>query len=532
MLWLRLAFAVTPEGGAEGTRAVLSAPGVCRCCPHGSHPGVPFLASGGVDETMTGIVAVLFCATLALVVALVSIVRLRRQVGWLRGQLMPSDDMVDTTTDAVTGLPNRSGLAHALGYARNRFSDLPGDVGVVALDLVGLGALNNSLGHDAGDLVLVEIAARLRDRARAHETLARVGGDRFVVLLEAPVTRYSGLRAAGRLMEAIAEPFEVGGVEVALRAHGGVAMGERVEWPQLIDDANVAVTRARAEGSRHPLVFEEVHKQDATDAFHQVQQLRTALSAGEFDVVYQPIHRYRDGHMTSVEALLRWNSPALGSVSPADFIPLAEDSGAIVEIGAWVLDRACEDLARLSLATGDHDLAVSVNVSAHQLRRPGFACTVNDALRHHGIEPQRLHLEITESTLALPEEVGEEIRAVDEIGVQIALDDVGTGYSSLAQLAEFPIETIKLDRSLIQAVDRGLDGAMSILRSLASLGRSLSLDVVVEGVETDAQSAIASRCGCTHEQGFLRSRPLPLEELLAYAERVDAPAAIHVVSGD
>lgn len=421
----------------------------------------------------------------------------------------------DPDVDPLTGAASWTGLLTHLRRAHARRTDSHDDIGIVALDVGAFGALNASMGRAAGDIVLTTIAGRLDTHVRNGEVLARTSGARFVVALGAPVTSYGACRAATRFVEAMREPIDVDGQEVTIDAHAGVAVGSRKDAELLIDDAQTALTKARNDGAAFPVVFNDTLRTDTARSFHQAQQLKTAASAGELYLAYQPIHRTEDGEMTSIEALLRWDSRTFGPVSPADFIPIAEDTGAIVEIGAWVLQKACEDLP--ILADGNPELMMSVNVSPHQLRSNAFHELVESILVSTGADPAQLQLEITESTLARPEEVEVQLDRIRGLGVRIALDDVGTGYSSLAQIAALRVDAIKLDRSLVSRIGPGDNGAERVFTSLAALGQSLGLDVIAEGIETTEQARIAHDAGCTHEQGFLYSRPLKLADAVAYA---------------
>ena len=428
--------------------------------------------------------------------------------------------------DPLTGLIDREGLDEALASRRGRRASDRSDLGVVALDLSGFGQLNATLGRDLGDRLLVILAERLQSHIRSPELLARPGGDRFLVVLGPPMTPTGVKRAASRFMDCLFEPVVIDGVRLQLRANAGAAVGPGHDIQTVLDNAELALDRARRESSLVPVVYDAALRQAADATFHRAQHLRSAVEHGELDVAYQPILQLGNKRLASVEALLRWHSPTLGSVSPADFIPIAEDTGAIVDIGAWVLERACTDLG--IIAASDPTVTVSVNVSVHQLRHPGFVDVVRTALSAGELDPHRLQLEVTESTLANPDEVGDNLDELRRLGVRIALDDVGTGYSSLSQLATLPIDVIKLDRSLLQPQRDNSEAARRVFRSLAVLGKSLGLDVIAEGVETEEQSEFARTAGCSHEQGFLRSRPIPLADAVDFAHQLattQTPAA-------
>ncbi len=448
-----------------------------------------------------------------LVLGVVTINRLRKTVAGLES--LNRGMGADPDRDPLTGAANWSGLLTHIRRARARRTDSGDEIGILAFDISDFGALNATLGRAAGDAVLKTVADRLQSRVRTGELLARTGEARFVVALEAPVTAYGARRAASRLIEGMREPVVIDGETVTVTTHAGIAVGPRADGELLIEDAQAALVKAKHDGAQHPVLFSDALRRDTARSFHQAQQLKTAVSEGELYLAYQPIHRTEDGELAGVEALLRWDSRTFGPVSPVDFIPIAEDTGAIIEIGAWVLQKACEDLHHI--ADGRGDLVLSVNVSPHQLRKPGFPELVQSVLASTDVAPATLQLEITESTLARPEEVQQQLQSLRDLGVRIALDDVGTGYSSLSQIAALPVDAIKLDRSLICRLGEDDDhGVERVFTSLAALGRSLGLDVIAEGIETAEQARIARAAGCSHEQGYLYSRPVKLAELVEY----------------
>lgn len=463
---------------------------------------------------MSALVLVLTVGVLvAIAAAARTIHRLRDEVA----ELVDARDRGDTDPerDALTGAANWSGLMVHLRRARGRRTDSDQDIGIVALDVGAFGALNATMGRAAGDLVLTTIADRLDTQVRTGELLARTSGARFVVVLEAPITAYGATRAATRFVDAMRVPIAIGAETVTIDAHAGVAVGCRQDGELLIDDAQTALTKARKDAAAYPVLFNDALRNDTARNFHQAQQLKTAVAAGELYLAYQPIHRTHDGALAAIEALLRWDSRTFGPVSPVDFIPIAEDTGAIVEIGAWVLRKACEDLRIFSAS--HPDVMMSVNVSPHQLRHKAFHELIESVVVSTDTDPTRLQLEITESTLARPEDVRETLDRIRSLGVRIALDDVGTGYSSLAQIAALRVDAIKLDRSLISRIGSEDTGVERVFTSLAALGQSLGLDVIAEGIETRDQARFALDAGCTHEQGFLYSRPEKLADAVAYA---------------
>ena len=416
------------------------------------------------------------------------------------------------------------GRDELVDQARTRYADAAnrpnGMIAVVALEIADLASIRSSLGHIAADHVVAEVLQRLRATTRDREELACVGDDRFLLMLNPPMTPYGALRAASRLSETMAHPLTVDDVALQVQIHAGTAVGPASEADAVFDNAEFALGRARQLGQTTPVLYDETEREQAEVAFRRAQGLRTAIEHDEMHVAYQPIPDLETGRLSGAEALLRWDSRALGPVSPADFIPIAETTGAIVEIGGWVLEQACHDVQTMAADCGQP--TVAVNVSVQQLRHQGFVDIVRTALIASGLEPGRLTLEVTESIFANPVEVTAALDRLRDLGVRVALDDVGTGYSSLAQLATLPIDVMKLDRSLLSGGIGSGEATARVFTSVAALGRSLGLDVVAEGVETEAQSTFAQRAGCTHEQGFLRSRPVPIAEAVAFAQRLSS----------
>lgn len=472
-------------------------------------------------------------AVLAALVALLAFGHSTRRLGLLRREIaaVRSEQAAtvitapdDSAVDELTGLATRRGVDVAMIHALSRAARAGGDVGAVAVGIADFAALTHSFGRLAGDETLRVLAQRLHENVRGGETLGRADSDTFVLVLEAPVSVFGASRAATRLLTVATEPIEVDGRVMRLRAHAGVAAG-REAGPTLVDDALTALARARADESGAPMLYEPTLREEATAVFRIDQQLASALAGNELSVAYQPVHRSRDLVMVGAEALLRWHSPVLGEVPPGDFIPVAESTGRIVELGAWVLRQACDDLCGLHVATRRRDLTVSVNVSVHQLTRPDFVDVVASTLQGASLDPSSLVVEITESVLAHPDAVGRQLHGLHELGVALALDDVGTGYSSLGQLSALPLDTIKLDRSIVAAPGDRADGSSKLLSGLASLGSSLGFDVVAEGVETAAHLAVARHSGCTHLQGFHLARPMPAAALAAHAA-LDHPSRV------
>ncbi|HET8614668.1 MAG TPA: EAL domain-containing protein [Actinomycetales bacterium] len=408
--------------------------------------------------------------------------------------------------DALTGLPNRALLREVLD------SVLHGEVRQVALLMLGIDRfklINDGLGHEAADVILREVAERLSVGLRAGDTLARFGGDEFALLL--PGTGVDGAReVAQRLHDSLAEPFAGPGAEVVIRASVGVGAGwtRGLEADQLMRQAVAAMRHAKSVGEI-TCVFDETLQVRATYQLDVERDLRRALAMGELVVHYQPLVAVDGRRLVGAEALLRWEHPERGTVPPLEFIPVAEQSGQIIEIGSFVLERACSDAA--SWAATGHPLRVSVNVAVAQLHGREFAREVADVLSRTGLPAHLLCLEITESSLMRADQrrtAG--LAALRDLGVHLAIDDFGTGYSSLAYLHSLPVDELKIDRSFVNRL--GVDSRdRHLVHAIIGMASSLGLTVVAEGVETEEQLAYLGERGCDMAQGYLFSTPQPLD---------------------
>lgn len=422
------------------------------------------------------------------------------------------------THDELTGLANRHGLVARIGEAladpatRHR-------VAVVAIDLDKFRFVNGNLGHEGGDRVLIEMAARLRRHAREGELACRFGSDAFGILMLVDGPDQLGGRVDALLAD-LASPMMIDGREVCVSATAGNALVEGAEdtAEQLLGRADVAMTQARALGrGRHARWLPEVGAQGER-RLRLIAALRRALEREQLSLAFQPIVAVADGKVAGAEALLRWSHPELGEVSPELFIPLAEESGLIQPIGAWVIEQACRELVALRREGRDFDY-VSVNVSVLQLRDPRFAGMVADVLQRTGLEPRRLALEVTESCAMIdPEGILRRLRALKALGVTLVMDDFGTGWSSLAQLRSFPVDHVKLDRLFIHGMEED-EGAAQVCEAVVRLAHALRLVVVAEGVETEAQRQYLGRIGCDRLQGYLIARPMPAALLRSFQAR-------------
>ena len=416
--------------------------------------------------------------------------------------------------DALTGLPNRMVLVEALGEAMDAALLDGVQVAVLLLDLDHFKLVNDSFGHDAGDEVLRLVTQRLQALVGPQDLVARFGGDIFAVLATSVSGSTEAVAIAERITEAMSQPFRLDEEEVFLSFSIGIALsgtGEAVATPEtLLRDADVAQHRAKDTGRARFEVFSEDFRAHSVNRLRTASDLHRALDEGEFRVVYQPEVDMRTGQITAVEALVRWHHPERGLVPPAEFVPLAEQTGQISGIGEWVLDSALAQAAQWRSARYDGTaLAVWVNISARQLGDPALVGTVADRLRRHGVEASQLGLEITET--ALLEDAEGAVTALSslrELGVRLAVDDFGTGYSSLSYLKRLPVDAVKIDRTFVDglAVD-GDDSA--IVAAVAGMARALRLTTIAEGVENLDQLRALRRLGCDLAQGYFFTTPQP-----------------------
>ena len=414
--------------------------------------------------------------------------------------------------DPLTGLPNRALFGDRVERALSRRA---GNVSVLFLDIDDFKTVNDSLGHAVGDELLVHVARRLGGVLRESETPCRLGGDEFAILLEG-VSPQVAVTVAQRIIAALHAPFAVGERNVLLRASIGAASGDTgIEAEELLRHADTAMYAAKALGKGRVEVFRAGMEQPIQRRLVLRTSLEAALDGDELFLEYQPIIDMHTGDTVGVEALSRWKHPQLGPVMPLDFIPLAEELGLIGRLGQWALERACSDLAHAPVAAS---IGVSVNVSAHQLGGPEFAEHVRAALAVSGLAPERLTLELTESTLASAGDGAEiELRGLHALGVKIALDDFGSGFSSLEYLGRLPLDVLKIDRSLVMSAHHD-DQRRRVLRAIGQLATDLGIATVVEGVERDDQRRALMELGFGRAQGFFFSPPVPLAQALSRDE--------------
>jgi diguanylate cyclase (GGDEF)-like protein len=388
------------------------------------------------------------------------------------------------------------------------------------LDLDRFKVINDSLGHRLGDELLVALAERLRGAVRVIDTVARLGGDEFGFLLEGLLDLRQAIRMAERVQDDLTRPFQLSGHEVFTSASIGIALGDgECQGPeQILRDADIAMYRAKAQGRARYAVFDQEMHHQAVEAMQLENDLRRALERSELEMYYQPVARIGDGTLYGFEALVRWLHPERGIITPASFIPIAEETGLILPLGLWVIEATCRQIAAWGAALdGDPGLTVSVNLSARQLAHPDLLSQLRRILEITGAPPQRLKLEITESVLMADAPAAQEVlMQLRSLGLSVMIDDFGTGYSSLSYLHQFPIDMLKIDRSFVNRLGAGEE---EIVRAIVTLGRSLRMQVLGEGVETPEQLAALGRLGCDLAQGFLFAPALPLaeaERLLAH----------------
>jgi diguanylate cyclase (GGDEF)-like protein len=425
--------------------------------------------------------------------------------------------------DLLTELPNRTLLRERMDRALEGVEKGRG-LAVLCLDLDRFKDINDTLGHPVGDALLKAAGKRLLACVEDGDTLARVGGDEFSIVQVATDQPVAATALATRIIAAMAEPFEIGSHQVSLGTSIGIAVspGDGTDGVQLLKHADLALDRAKAEGRGIHRFFEPDMDADMQARCKLQTDLRKALSNGEFELYYQPLVNLARDEICGMEALLRWHHPERGFVSPAEFIPLAEETGLIVPLGEWAMRQACAAAARWP----EH-IKVAINLSAKQFKSRHLVETVFSALAASGLPARRLELEITESVLLQNNEATlATLHQLRALGVRIALDDFGTGYSSLSYLRSFPFDKIKIDRCFVSDLSEASEDSLAILRAVASLGISLGIATTAEGVETEEQLARVRAEGCTEMQGYLFSPPRPLSEVHdLYLDRVEAAAS-------
>ncbi|WP_326534166.1 putative bifunctional diguanylate cyclase/phosphodiesterase [Pseudorhodoferax sp.] len=490
---------------------------------------VDALGGAGLAVTVGLVCAVLLAATLALAALDSRVQRNTASLGAANARLRSVQSDNDALhrrvfSDALTGLPNRllfeDRLMHALlrhdraaerGSARKLEK-----IGVLFIDLDGFKPVNDMYGHAAGDAVLKVAADRLQRLARSSDTVARMGGDEFLLLVEDAGSVADCMALAARAVRALDEPFDVCGRTVRVAGSVGVAVyPDHGQRDKLVANADAAMYAAKRNGGNGAALFAAHMDLNAGEQLGLLNDLRQALAQGQLSLHYQPKIDGRRGEVVGVEALLRWQHPVRGMVEPARFIPLAERFGLINQLGAWVIEEACRQMAAWG-RSGLH-MRVSINVSAHQLREPGLVQRIAQALQDNAIPAAQLLCEITESVAM--EDVEGTKRIFDglaRIGVYLSIDDFGVGYCSLSYLRQLPARQLKIDRSFVQDLEQSKD-ARAVVDAVIRLAHALGLRVVAEGVETAAQRDILLQMECDELQGFHFARPMPADALQAWA---------------
>jgi len=422
--------------------------------------------------------------------------------------------------DPLTGLANRSLLWDRLDHAIVRARREGGIVTLMFVDLDDFKAVNDQFGHGTGDALLKNVAERLEGTVRESDTIARLGGDEFTVVLEGQHRpEFAGV-VARNILDALAAPYRIGGREIFMTASIGIVVypldGDIVD--DLVRDADTAMYAAKEAGRNNFQFFTPELRAQTTERLKLIDSLRRALAAGDqLRLVYQPKFGVAGGKLVGVEALLRWQHPEFGLVSPSRFIPLAEETDLIIPLGRWVIEQACEQAARWR-DEGLSALPVSINVSSRQFHYGDLIQTVEAALRRFGLDPGLVELELTEGTLIEDVELARRmLERLREIGVRVSVDDFGTGYSSLSYLKQFPIDALKIDRSFIDGIADHSDGA-AISTAIIRMGHSLRMEVIAEGVETVDQLEVLRELDCDVVQGFLLGKPDTPEEIASLVQ--------------
>jgi diguanylate cyclase (GGDEF)-like protein len=419
--------------------------------------------------------------------------------------------------DSLTGLPNRAMFIQLL-QAEIESSSRRDDhrFAVLFLDLDRFKNINDSLGHTHGDLLLVAFAERLERTLRPVDTLARFGGDEFAILLSGMIDATDAVRVAQRIQDELSHPFVLDKNSAFATASIGIALSSTgYDRPDdILRDADIAMYRAKENGKARYELFDQGMHARAVSRLQLESDLRQAIENKEFSVYYQPIVSLQTGRLSGLEALVRWNHPRRGLVSPADFIPVAEETGLIVTIGRWVLNEACRHVRQWQIDSPSHrSLSLSVNLSARQVAQPDLLEQIKSALDESKLNPHCLKLEITESVVMENAEAAALMfKQLRSLGVQLSIDDFGTGYSSLSYLHRFPLNYLKIDRSFVMRLTTDNDNA--IVRTISTLARNLGMEVIAEGIETDEQYQQLKMLGCEYGQGYLFSRPVDKDDVM------------------
>jgi diguanylate cyclase (GGDEF)-like protein len=430
--------------------------------------------------------------------------------------------------DPLTGLINRILFSDRLHSAITRARRDGGLVSLMFLDLDNFKAVNDHYGHVMGDELLKQVAARLTESVRESDTVARIGGDEFTVILEGAQRVEDAGHVATKILRALEVPYRVGNRELHVTASIGISLypvdGDNAE--ALLRDADIAMYSAKAAGANTYQYFTPELREQTSERLNLIDGLRHALEAGgELELWYQPKIDAAAGKTVGVEALVRWRHPEWGLIMPSRFIPIAEDTDLMLPLGEWVLDEACRQLRAWNDGAMP-GVCVSVNVSSRQIRRGNLVETVNDALTRHEVPPKQLEIELTEGAVVHDTELARRtLERLRTMGVRVSIDDFGTGYSSLSYLRRLPLDSLKLDRAFVRDLLNDED-AVALSSSIIALAKNLRLDIVAEGVESPEQLMLLGEMGCHKVQGFLLSHPLPADDFVEFAQNLDIDALL------
>jgi diguanylate cyclase (GGDEF)-like protein len=415
----------------------------------------------------------------------------------------------------LTDLPNRALFRDRLNLALIQARRNQTELAVMFVDLDRFKYVNDTMGHMKGDELLKMVAVRLRERLREGDTLARMGGDEFTLLLPDLHDKNDAVRIAGQIVDSLSQPFMMGNSQAHVSASVGISVfpGDGATVDDLICHADIAMYKVKALG-KNGHCFYESSMQDASR--HKIaleQSLHHALENGELEMYYQPQINADTGQVVGAESLIRWNHPELGLLNASKFMPIAEENGMILQISDWMLDPLCRDLREWnSVSAGP--LRLSLNLSPHYLDRGDFTVKLNEAIQRHGIDASQLEVEITENLcIRNPQYATEQLARLCQLGVSVAIDDFGTGYSSLAYLHRFPVHTIKIDQSFIREI-KDMNGHYPVVMAIISIARGLGLNLIAEGVETATQAKYLSQAGCNTVQGYLYYQAMPQHEFV------------------
>lgn len=488
-----------------------------------SRPSVfPYLAL--VDITVSFIFACLFAFLVR---------RVMREPDRLRALVKQQTQQLEVLAfkDELTGLANRRFLIEQLEQSLLTVKRNGKYLALIYLDLDDFKRVNDSMGHEMGDKLLIEVASRIRESVRKSDIVGRLGGDEFAVVLLDMNSPDNARAVAGKIIENIKKPIQLGSHQVVVGATMGITLApdDGQSGVELFRNADLAMYASKRAGKNQFSFFNVELQRQAEKTLSLEEELREALINKEFRLVFQPIISFKSGQAEKFEALLRWDHPVKREQSPGAFIDVAEMTGMIVPIGYWVVEAALEFIQR-QIDSGQTVKPVAINVSARQLRDELFAKHIEELLRSHDIEPGLIELEITESLLI--EDVALAIKLINQLrklGISISIDDFGTGYSSLSQLKQFPVNTLKIDRSFVKDLEDGV-GGRQFVEAITVMVHKLDIEVVAEGIETQSQLSFLKKIGCDYGQGFLLARPLTADAALAFSGSEELPGQAEVAN--